>query len=57
MIKQKIRIVLLKFKNKHVLLYSTDTALDTNKIISYYKARYQIEFVFRDAFSGETTYF
>lgn len=49
MIKQKIRIVLLKFKDKHVLLYSTDTALGANKIISYYKARYQIEFVFRDA--------
>ena len=49
MIKQKIRIVMLKFKDKHVLLYSTDIALDANKIIYYYKTRFQIEFLFRDA--------
>ena len=31
------------------LLFSTDLTLDALKIFSYYKARFQIEFVFRDA--------
>jgi hypothetical protein len=31
------------------LLFSTDLSLDSFKIFSYYKARFQIEFVFRDA--------
>jgi hypothetical protein len=31
------------------LLFSTDTELDAMTIIRYYKARFQIEFVFRDA--------
>jgi len=31
------------------LLFSTDMILDALKIFSYYKARFQIEFVFRDA--------
>ncbi len=31
------------------LLYSTDTDLDAMTIIKYYKARFQIEFIFRDA--------
>jgi hypothetical protein len=30
-------------------LFSTDTTLDAKKIFRYYKARFQIEFVFRDA--------
>ena len=32
-----------------VLLYSTDTSLDAMRLIRYYKARFQIEFLFRDA--------
>ena len=33
----------------HALLYSTDTGLDAMLVIKYYKARFQIEFFFRDA--------
>ncbi|RDH44373.1 IS4 family transposase [Zooshikella ganghwensis] len=36
-------------KTSRVLLYSTDTELDALVIIKYYKARFQIEFLFRDA--------
>ena len=32
-----------------VLLYSTDLNLGALKVIQYYKARFQIEFIFRDA--------
>jgi hypothetical protein len=31
------------------LLFSTDTALDALSIVRYYQARFQIEFLFRDA--------
>jgi DDE superfamily endonuclease len=51
---RKIRIVLLV--NHHnpdrpsvALLFSTDTELDPQKICLYYKVRFQIEFIFRDA--------
>ncbi len=33
----------------YALLFSTDTTLDASTIYFYYKARFQIEFVFRDA--------
>ena len=33
----------------YALLFSTDTTLDARTIYFYYKARFQIEFVFRDA--------
>nr|WP_268967701.1 transposase [Zooshikella ganghwensis] len=36
-------------KGSRVLLYSTDTKLEAITIIDYYKARFQIEFLFRDA--------
>ena len=52
-LKRNIRVVMLTFdrggKEGRCLLYSTDTQLDTEDIIRYYKARFQIEFVFRDA--------
>jgi DDE superfamily endonuclease len=51
---RKIRIVLLV--NHHnpdrpsvALLFSTDTELDPQQLCLYYKARFQIEFIFRDA--------
>ncbi len=51
--KRKIRVVLLRWtkhdKEGRALLFSTDTTLDAMKIIQYYKARFQIEFLFRDA--------
>ncbi len=50
---RKIRVVMLKSikgnKEGHALLYSTDTELDAMALISYYKSRFQIEFLFRDA--------
>ena len=33
----------------HAILYSTDLELAAEKIVAYYKARFQIEFLFRDA--------
>jgi len=51
--KRKVRIVLLRWKAGEkigsALLFSTDTALDPLKLVAYYKARFQIEFLFRDA--------
>ncbi len=51
--KRNIRVVMLhtrqKGKEGHALLFSRDAALDPVKIVHYYKARFQIEFLFRDA--------
>lgn len=48
-----VRIVMLRVqrgeKTGMALLFSTDTELDAMTILRYYKARFQIEFVFRDA--------
>jgi len=43
-------------KERYALLFSTDTDLDALAIYRYYKARFQIEFLFRDAkqFTGLT---
>ena len=40
---------LLTGNKSHVLLFSSDLALDAEKIIDYYRLRFQIEFNFRDA--------
>jgi len=53
-LKRNIRLVyILNLRNKkkpgYALLFSTDTALDAKTIYRYYKARFQIEFLFRDA--------
>jgi len=53
-LKRPIRLVYvlnLRHKNKpgFALLFSTDTELDAKTIYRYYKARFQIEFIFRDA--------
>lgn len=60
-LKRNIQLVyLLNLKNKnkpgYALLFSTDTELDPEKLYRYYKARFQIEFLFRDAkqFTGLT---
>lgn len=52
--KRNLRIVvLLKHKAgerpQYVILFSTDQDLDPWKVYQYYKARFQIEFLFRDA--------
>lgn len=52
-LKRHIRVVVLRMqrgaKMGIALLYSTDVELEAMTIIKYYKARFQIEFVFRDA--------
>lgn len=46
-------VVLLKHNfgevSQYVILFSTDTELDPFKIYQFYKARFQVEFLFRDA--------
>ena len=60
-LKRKIRLALLVDTRKadktgYVPLFSTDVELDAKKMLDYYKARFQIEFIFRDAkqFTGLT---
>jgi hypothetical protein len=53
-LKRKIRIVVLvnlgkQNKPSMAVIFSTDTELDPDKILLYYKLRFQIEFIFRDA--------
>lgn len=53
-LKRNIRLVyVLNLRNKkkpgYALLFSTDPELDAETIYRYYKARFQIEFIFRDA--------
>lgn len=53
-LKRSIRLVyMFNLRNKkkpgYALLFSTDTKLDAKTIYRYYKARFQIEFIFRDA--------
>ena len=52
--KRKIRLALLVNrregkKAQHILLFSTDLDLSAEKILKFYKLRFQIEFLFRDA--------
>lgn len=52
--KRNLKVVVLvnekiKHKKNYVILFSTDTHLDAQTILMYYKARFQIEFIFRDA--------
>ena len=48
-LKCMIRLVVLKHRGKHALFFSTDINLEALTIIKYYKSRFQIEFIFRDA--------
>lgn len=49
-LKRNIRVVFLVYKGKRkALLFSTDTTLDALEIVRYYRSRFQIEFLFRDA--------
>lgn len=51
--KRQVTVVLLRWlargKVGHALLFSTDLKLEAKQIITYYKARFQIEYLFRDA--------
>jgi len=59
-LKRNVKAVLVKKIDKdkygQALLFSTDTELDALKIYQFYVARFQIEFIFRDAkgFAGLT---
>ena len=50
--KRQVKVVLLRWDNNgkvgHALLFSSDLELGAMQIIAYYKARFQIEFLFRD---------
>lgn len=52
-LERNIRVVYLVSKNESrlsfALLFSTDTELDALSIVRFYQARFQIEFLFRDA--------
>ena len=53
-LKRTVRTVVLRDqrnpdKTRQVILFSTDTELEAKTLIKYYKARYQVEFLFRDA--------
>jgi len=53
-LKRKLRLACLVDTRKagktgYALLFSTDVDLDAELIVQYYKARFQIEFIFRDA--------
>lgn len=53
-LKRKIRIACLVGTRKvgkigYTMLFSTDVELDVKRIVQYYQARFQIEFIFRDA--------
>ncbi len=60
-LKRTVRVVVLldvqdSDNKRYALLFSTDTDLDALTLYRYYKARFQIEFLFRDAkqFTGLT---
>ena len=60
-LKRTLRVVVLLDKRdpekwRYALLFSTDTELEALTIYRYYKARFQVEFIFRDAkqFTGLT---
>lgn len=52
--KRNLKVVVLlnekiKRKKNYVILFSTDPHLEAQRLVTYYKARFQIEFIFRDA--------
>jgi len=44
----QVVVVMHTHSNRHAVLFSTDIALDAMTLYRYYKARFQIEFLFRD---------
>ena len=62
-LKRLIRLVFVEFKDKNgeiattKLFYSTNLNRDPRQVVKYYKARFQMEFIFRDAkqFAGLNT--
>ncbi|WP_188752224.1 transposase [Parapedobacter defluvii] len=48
-LRRKVRVVRVPFDKKHRLYFSTDTEMDAATIVRYYRLRFQIEFIYRDA--------
>ncbi len=48
-LKRKIKLVIVKFKTKSVNLFSTDVEMAANDIFRFYRSRFSIEFLIRDA--------
>lgn len=48
-LKRKVRVVRVPFGKKNKLYFSTDTEMDAAAIVKYYRLRFQIEFIYRDA--------
>ena len=52
-LERRIRVVclvrLVEGKERYILLFSTEINLSASDILAYYRARFQIEFIFRDA--------
>ena len=45
----QVVVVVHTQRNRYAVLFSTDVALEPQRLYRYYKARFQIEFLFRDA--------
>ena len=48
-LKRKVRVVRVPFGKKHKLYFCTDTEMDAATLVRYYRLRFQIEFIYRDA--------
>lgn len=52
-LEHRIRLVclvrIIEGQERYILLFSTDVNLSASAILAYYRARFQIEFIFRDA--------
>ncbi len=48
-LKRNIKLVIVKFKSKNVNLFSTDLEMTAKDIFRYYRSRFSIEFLIRDA--------
>ncbi len=48
-LKREIKLVIVKFKTKSVNLFSTDVEMAVNDIFRFYRSRFSIEFLIRDA--------
>ena len=48
-LKREIKLVIVKFKKKSVNLFSTDVDNSANDIFRFYRSRFSIEFLIRDA--------
>ena len=48
-LKRTIKLVIVKFKTKNVNLFATDLEMTAKEVFRYYRSRFSIEFLIRDA--------